>query len=583
MKHFKSKSLLPAMVMLIALAFSSSGHAQIGDIANGLADKRRQKKIEKSPAKEHILAVEKNIPSLEKEIGKYTTPAEYRPKDDKDFARFGTPFNSIEENLKLLKEKDPEWDVAEYEAQFSKLKPTYNSIKESNDNRIKSMDLADKIFEWPTFDKDDYFRFGYNKSCSSLYREFKNFNLACDCGQNHYKYYVEDIKLRELRVLLADIAPIIDYLPSSYHSAQGYRAEQYIKSYLTGYEDLIKSWIEYSDEALKNSDESENAFQSIGVLSYYKKMMETALAISDIQKAEVNDMLTKLNTKIKSIKKQRLVDNKITEANIGKFYFLNADISRADFKESDAISTWNLGDPIYFRWFMPSTPLEMHQSLNNAVVGQEANQDAVMTHIIYVDGKKIYQGIYDGFRQWPDLYSDALTMRGQYEDGKGIYDKIMRAMLDGVSVGSHKLKIEAYMDGHKADMASEPFASGEITLNVTAAGINKIKNNEEVCFPKAGMQDGNVIAKVRALMKDELEGKTPYSIHIISNEWAVDRNEYSGVILSRGVDVQVLYKDSECEKVEVWVEQKYNGNGSYAELKIDGISASEKIPCKCMN
>ncbi len=585
MRSIKSISIFRATLVVIAIMSFTSVQAQLGTIASGLADKRRQKKIEKSPARDHILAVEKNLPILKKETGKYTKPAEYLPKDDKDFERFNTPFQSINENLPLILKKDPKWDVSEYKSQFSALEPIFKSIETGYGKRQRAVVLADSIynsFPNPRPIYDNYFRFGYSKECGALYKNLNTYNLACDCGEKHHSFYIEKLRIKELRVILEEISPIMDYLPFYYSSAKESRVKRLKIDYFDKYDKLQDFWLSSAAKAIESSKESDNDFQSIGVLNYYVQVMETALEISDQKSSDFKTRRTELNDRIKTIQKERLIENKITDENKGKIYFLASDVSRADFSEDQAINVWNLEKPIHFRWFMASTPQEMHLGLNNAVSGLDANQDAHMTHVIYIDGKKIFQGIYKGFGNMPELYANALTMRGTYDgEEDGIHSGLAQKILQEVSIGTHKMKVEAYMDGRKAEMAAKPFAVGEISLKVTATAFSKFKINPEICFPKTGMHNASVSQQIKALVKEEFK-KNAVSVRIIDKDWIVNRNKYSGIILSRGVNATVLFNDGTCRKMEVWARQKHNGGGQYAPITIEGYSDTEEIPCNCL-
>ncbi len=569
--------------MVLVTMSSLSSQAQLGQIANGIADKRRQKKIEKSPATDHIIAVEKYLPILQKEFDKWKNPSERFPKDDEEFEKFNQPFSKIEENLALIIQKDPNWDVSEYNTQFDKQKPIFKSIETNYGKRLKAMALTDSVNNFPNPRND--FRFGYNKSCDDLFETPKYYNVACDCGEQHYDSYVNQLNLKKLRVTLSELAPIIKYLPypSSYNSIKEPHAKRLIKKYLDGFDNLQNYWLESASKAIESSKTHDNKFQSMGVLKYCLKIMETAIEISDVRKEEFEAKKIELNQRLSELQKERLIENKITTENEGKIFFLSSEVSRDKFTESMAISTWDVNQAIYFRWFMPNTPQEMHQKLDNAESGLKANHDAYMTHVFYINGRKFHTGIYDGFRSNPELYADALTMRGRYNSDKGIYIDLMQKVLQNLGPGTYDMRIEAFMDGHEAQIAETPFAIGELKLKVTSGGLSKIKSNPEVCFQKTGMQNAQVTQQIKLLLKEELDGLMPSSARIISKDWVVERNKYSGAILSRGVNVLVLFGGTNCKKMEVWVEQDYNGNGHYAPLKINGISETFEIPCECMN
>jgi len=137
--------------------------------------------------------------------------------------------------------------------------------------------------------------------------------------------------------------------------------------------------------------------------------------------------------------------------------------------------------------------------------------------------------------------------------------------------------------GHKftfrCDAKTLPQAVAYIDAEINAA-LDTVK------LPAAGMKDKSLTKKILTLVRKDWGNPKLISATIISDEWEVERNKFTGVILSRELQSVVTFQDSHdpalCYHEQVPIEQKYDGH-KYGVMHVSGSmqqSTRTRILCK---
>lgn len=168
--------------------------------------------------------------------------------------------------------------------------------------------------------------------------------------------------------------------------------------------------------------------------------------------------------------------------------------------------------------------------------------------------------------------------------------------------GEHTVKMLLSKNGD-ISKGNDGFAAlvGEFTLNIDDATIAKWKKDisayeyellKNVELPKkGGMSNSSLTADAIRIFKEEKLDmdearekviKTAKGAYIAyTNEWNITKNDYTGVIKRRWVDVVVKWKDVEdnCGYTEVRIEQ-LRLEGKYGSSQFSGVGSGTKVLCE---
>jgi hypothetical protein len=279
--------------------------------------------------------------------------------------------------------------------------------------------------------------------------------------------------------------------------------------------------------------------------------------------------------------------NKIVFASSDKSIAKKAEIE-ADFK-----SEFNLGDPIYFRFYLSKT---IEQSLAHIDDGSSDFESGMNLEFKFYINDVLVDNV-NGKFEYGDINSEIrekwTTLRGAFKSvdkskyiGKYQFEELLRLNGEKFKIGKNKLKVEIYPISHSNYGKGDVVASSEITLNVKNSLINP--NDPDICMPQAKMKDDVLLKNI---IKNHSEEKTgfkvdPKNIRITSPSWNVNKN-YKGIPLNRTISVSAGYKDgtnNKCYKAFYTVEQEYVGSKFENEtyLLTNNIVEKEEINCGCL-
>lgn len=226
-----------------------------------------------------------------------------------------------------------------------------------------------------------------------------------------------------------------------------------------------------------------------------------------------------------------------------------------------------------------------------------------------------------------------------YEDGM-VYLKLdgpwdeeedLRLKLEGADLDKSYIDYVVYGDNSYADPEEDLFqeeflrelvrvkgSSGEVTLKTSArsnvdrrkqlegkfnfdgtdvAGIGKYDTKRigltdvrlaDVRMPKAKMSNSSLAASMKTAFMNKYGDSDVVGVKrvvITSTDWAVQRNEWTGIIVSRVIDAWVAYEriDGTCRIENCGFKQDYQGNNKYGPTYWNGVGDNEEISCKNIN
>lgn len=335
-----------------------------------------------------------------------------------------------------------------------------------------------------------------------------------------------------------------------------------------------------------------------------KIIVLVVLAISVSSQAQIGGLLNKVKGKGGKLElfEEEKINLDVVTKYAGQLMFSGDDFGR-ELPESKYITTYNLGDKLYLRAWLPNSPVNMMmlQLLESGVKVKEINgtrdsfdgQSRVML-FMYLDGTPISNTSY----AWDNEQKPLLTVpsvRADFNDGtdenffgKSLYKNLLEKQ-DLLTPGKHKLKIEVVPRktfGLGAEFKFKPIAVGEIDMIVPA----QLKLNEADCFPKRALSDPKLEAEVlRAMKKFYKDGAlNVFKVILTQSDIKIVRQEYTGVILRKEFNANIVFKKGE----EVWYDwytfyKEYDGSKYeeaivHANPDISTLSEGKRVNKECL-
>ena len=265
----------------------------------------------------------------------------------------------------------------------------------------------------------------------------------------------------------------------------------------------------------------------------------------------------------------------------------------AELKESDVISDYTVGQPLYYRIFMDNT-------MKNYISKHYKNTYALsFFHNVYVkfylDGQlaKIDELSNRGSITFTDNEMMTLTNYGGYvfvskRDEKEkqslmpVFEKLLFTHNKSLS-GTHKLKMEVYLYSQGLNQTVEMLGEGELNIHLTT--INH--SDPELCFkPTAAASDPDLEAKFVSAYNKDNPGAVAKKAWLKYTNWDVRKNELTGAILNKYRNATLLVQTAEgnCSYMEATFAMDYEGNGKYGYIHFSGLVPGTYRPilCECL-
>ena len=259
-------------------------------------------------------------------------------------------------------------------------------------------------------------------------------------------------------------------------------------------------------------------------------------------------------------------------------------INEASFKKK-----FNVGETIYGRIFLPKG-VNTYQVFDT----QSGNGDenfffdgtSIMYFVLKVDDSLVFgtNGVI-GTANLPQVDGKFLTTFQvpifQSEERGGNSQNLVN-VLNKLSNGEHKAKIEVWGGMFTVKETKEPLASAEFVL---VKGTSSASVGRKFSSLQAGMVNPELEAKMlkatQARAKAEGWSETHTKVKIESKAWTVVRNELTGVILYRmiGAWVYATWPDGHCTYQSFEFKQRHENAAYSTQITCDGIG--KQLACDC--
>ncbi|HYG53508.1 MAG TPA: hypothetical protein VD905_21620 [Flavobacteriales bacterium] len=586
-------------LLLFAFLLTSHCFSQLGLITKiPDKDERHAKKIEKSPAKDDILLVEKAIANANASLEKYPD-VNYFATSTERHALLTDPCEKIKNGIVSIKSKDPKWDLEEYETSLKLYEQKLVEIAPKFEDTKKASALVDSVLVryknvqamWQGL------KFGDIKCDDLLTNVALYYSDRCPCADKFHNFYVKTVDIKRTQNEIKEIGRINPEL-LGLDNYQKSNILDWKKKYVDEFSAFKKQYIDETDKFIAElkANSKDREYQATGVLKFQRKKLETLKEIDPADQNLINE-IKKIDDCIAYLREAQLKNNMVTPERAQKIIFLTADVDKDKF-ETDAVkaTSWNIENPLYFRWFMDKPDMATYCALEGAPEVQDPHEYTGDKHIIYINGTKFFEGIFMSHDGGSKIFYNSLTAREEYDSKNDFARDLITEMGKKLKAGTYEMKVEIYLAYRKSksdrltNFAAQPTATGQINVVITPAALAKLKKEIDNCAPPAGMVDANLSAQMISAFKQRSADdggweETPKRAVIIDKNWTINQNKRTGITTSRSIEAWVfsVRKDGTCKRQNFIFEQKHISNGNFGALVLSGIGDPYDMSCECMN
>lgn len=545
------------------------------DAAKEAMEAKRLKKMEKSPAKAEIQAIERNLNTLEK-LNKWTD------KDliEEKYEEFGVRLDSVNTLLPLINSKDPKWKTNDYEDIKPTYKNKYSSLAEGHKKHLRFLEIEKKLESVEsqlTTSKMKNMLEVYTAADIIKRGEMKK-KLESPVAVR--KYFMVDYNINEILALVEEMDALNPEWMKSY----------YRKDLRNFFPEGVKALIATSFEDMQNHASAVSEYDNLEELlsdywlyiGYLADIKDVMVEIAPEYEAKGKGIQETIDLSRKKMENLANGDLLMGEDRLGKIFFTKGAVERADFDKATPLKTWDFSEGLHFRYFMEKTAMEYDAEIgpNDAFSYAEAypNMD------VYIGDKLIFTAGLDTYGK------NSYRMYRSFSDEYDLRRRVANELIN-LKYGTHTLTIKLSVSRKNTEKKSSVFAAGSIDFIYNDALLSKLKNNENICLPKAEMNNSALanefLAVINKAKKDGnqyFESTDQFSlVRIISPSWAIIKNEYTGLIIKRNIAVLVAGKDEEgnCVKMTLGMSQDYTGGGNYGSTYVSSTGGRYEIPCLC--
>ena len=282
--------------------------------------------------------------------------------------------------------------------------------------------------------------------------------------------------------------------------------------------------------------------------------------------------------------------------------FSSSKIEKDKEEPSKFITTYTLGDPLFFRQYFEKPIMAYFQDYNKSIA-KTFPKRCHQTFAVYIEGYDYVEGI--TYFPWG---ADKEAMNSWTTTGGTIFDAGVEVKQMGTAVKKAFLQLaarNALVPGKTYNLIIKTFVNegtfgsaedkkvllnqGQLTVKVTQEGINKYK--PMLCEAMAALITDK---KFEALVKELYSTKTLSikKVAIMDKDWNPVRDVATGAVLKREMNVNVLYENPNDGCYVYWdvVYQKFDGKAYQQTLfhdqdiyHVKGKLDGNRIPCFCVD
>lgn len=274
--------------------------------------------------------------------------------------------------------------------------------------------------------------------------------------------------------------------------------------------------------------------------------------------------------------------------------------------ESQFISSYKVGDPLWLRVYMDNSLTNYIYTAPEAKGKKDEGMDGLnfsstYQFDFYLNGKKVCTAYEDIFRFSTEEKNTWTTFRGSFSSkeeetfyfGEEAFKEFIIAAESQLTKGTHDFKMEIIPCFHpkeiempmSEDVFGEPFNTnhkivGELKLVVDGTLVDK--SETKICLPNPSIEDAQQEALFLKVFNQQFpKMETFEKVVIVDNKWTVVRNEYTGVIISKYIYAIVPIRDNgKCFSAKYKLIQDFEGTG-YGRVYGE-FDEQERIACGCL-
>lgn len=193
-------------------------------------------------------------------------------------------------------------------------------------------------------------------------------------------------------------------------------------------------------------------------------------------------------------------------------------------------------------------------------------------------------------------YVDLTIMGSDYadEDKQYVHEKVLRELVRAQGkkgeVKLHTSKL-SNIDKRQTSKCSFEF-DGTNSAGISKYDAKRIAMTDvrlaDVRMPKAAKTDASLAASMKKAFMAHYGDQDVVEVTrvvITGSDWTVQRNEWTGIILSRTIDASVAYKriDGQCRFEDAGFKQDSQGGGKWGPTYWNGVGDNDEIACKNVN
>ena len=269
--------------------------------------------------------------------------------------------------------------------------------------------------------------------------------------------------------------------------------------------------------------------------------------------------------------------------NLGKILFSKTFIDPVTGTASQIDSVFHLGDNIFARAFM-STCMANYMCFHGDEFNPEKNDDGGFAVNVMID---------DSLQPYL-LERDALSgeLVGKTTFNLNVISSGERAAMNSSSFvaalnnlpdGMHTVKIFVYGGNGFTMVTRDPVVLGSFKINKTPGSrvaLGRNFNNVKAKMSNPALETQSV-SKLNEKARAEGWKETFTKVKITEDNWIIERNDITGVIMGRKLEITALAKwpDGHCSTQEFSMWEDYTGSGYQSTMSVYGVGDQDDVDC----
>lgn len=299
------------------------------------------------------------------------------------------------------------------------------------------------------------------------------------------------------------------------------------------------------------------------------------------------------------------ITDPVHRAHLGQIVFTRSELDRNQMSEAALVSSFNLGDPIFFRVYMREPVIEQLKpklpGKTNYWVSRATRYKARFTvGGNVVDTNFRIWGKAGDHETWTTWRGELLSRAEKFQPGTEIFREFLsRATRRGLmGVGTHQIKLEFIpyainIDGdvnYNGSSNEPPVAVGEVVatgeFSLTVRPGSYAKSDPKICGLPAAQSnpalEQQILARARALWTRP--EAPPARVVLTHPGWNFNRHPISGALLDRNIDAMILSRGRDyCDFQGYNYIQPNAGGFSAANARFVSEPHNWMLPCSCLD